>query len=975
MNETVNPLSLADSSAGGPGGPPQPWLVIGPNTIAYNGGVIVPQNVLGGSKGLGSINAQALYLDGVKFENPIGFFLPLTGGALTGPLTLIDNTNLIIGGGLPNQVLVTNGAGRLTWTDVHLASTPFLPIGGGTLTGPLTISTFNPFLILNKATAGANFNTIVGQTNSSNRWAINLGNSTPEGGANAGSDFTIISYDNAGIYLGTPITINRNLGITTLTGLNLANVFNLTIGGGLVNQYLRTDGTGRITWADGPVGPQGPIGPGGIQGAPGQVGILVGTFGVTKIPVNLPTNGFIPANWDAPGSPPTDHQMVEGEALLYIPNDHIWIYVNTTVLAAGWVDAGPVQGPQGPIGPQGNAGPIGADGPQGIQGADGPEGPIGLDGPTGPQGPMGPTGPQGQEGSVGPAGPQGLQGTPGPTGVEGPIGPQGPEGIQGQEGPTGQDGVQGPMGPGGIQGPPGEIGTLIGSFKNQIPVNLPLTGFLPQNWDAPNNMPPVNYQMQEGEGLLNSNPNTPTVGHIFIYVTTAIEPSGWVDGGLIQGPQGPIGPQGVQGPIGPQGDPGDQGLIGPQGPQGVQGPPGIQGVQGPAGSQGPQGNLGPAGPVGPQGPEGPVGPEGPIGIPGVPGGAAYVGDTPPTNIVPGDMWFDSVTAQLYVWYEDPTSSQWVIAINQPIPPLPPMDFLPLGGGTMTGPIELVGNAVDLLEAPPLQQVVQKAGDTMTGPLILSGSPPSPGEAVSKQYVDDLAAQSLHIGSIMMWCDDTPPANWLMCDGTVYLNSQIPLLAPRLNNRYGGVPGLSNAVPNMSQRFPMAPGGGYVHGAVGGEVSHVLDINEMPWHTHGFNDPGHAHGLGDPGHGHGVEDQTHAHGVADPGHGHGLGDPGHAHTLNNMAPVVAQSGFQNPVWQTNAGNSGTAVAGTGMWVGGSGVGIGIYGSPTYIYRTWNAGTGMWVGAAATGCSVAYNGASWGHNNMPPYFVIPFIIKYQ
>ena len=43
---------------------------------------------------------------------------------------------------------------------------------------------------------------------------------------------------------------------------------------------------------------------------------------------------------------------------------------------------------------------------------------------------------------------------------------------------------------------------------------------------------------------------------------------------------------------------------------------------------------------------------------------AVVSDTAPANPRPGDLWFDTVNAQLYVWYVDPTSAQWVIATAQ-----------------------------------------------------------------------------------------------------------------------------------------------------------------------------------------------------------------------------------------------------------------------------------------------------------------------
>jgi hypothetical protein len=50
----------------------------------------------------------------------------------------------------------------------------------------------------------------------------------------------------------------------------------------------------------------------------------------------------------------------------------------------------------------------------------------------------------------------------------------------------------------------------------------------------------------------------------------------------------------------------------------------------------------------------------------VAGGASVtVSDTAPASPKNGDLWFDSVATQLYVWYADPTSAQWVIAVSQP----------------------------------------------------------------------------------------------------------------------------------------------------------------------------------------------------------------------------------------------------------------------------------------------------------------------
>jgi hypothetical protein len=79
---------------------------------------------------------------------------------------------------------------------------------------------------------------------------------------------------------------------------------------------------------------------------------------------------------------------------------------------------------------------------------------------------------------------------------------------------------------------------------------------------------------------------------------------------------------------------------------------------------------------------------------------AYVSDTPPANPNGNQLWFNSTTGGLYVWYVDPDSAQWV-QVSQP----GNMDF------------------------------VKRAGDTMNGLLTLSGVPTAALHAATKGYVD------------------------------------------------------------------------------------------------------------------------------------------------------------------------------------------------------------------------------------------------
>jgi hypothetical protein len=76
------------------------------------------------------------------------------------------------------------------------------------------------------------------------------------------------------------------------------------------------------------------------------------------------------------------------------------------------------------------------------------------------------------------------------------------------------------------------------------------------------------------------------------------------------------------------------------------------------------------GPTGPSGSAGGAGTTGPTGATGAAGsgggggtGGAIINPTPPASPTVGELWWDSTDGQLYVWYDDGTSQQWVPATN------------------------------------------------------------------------------------------------------------------------------------------------------------------------------------------------------------------------------------------------------------------------------------------------------------------------
>lgn len=179
----------------------------------------------------------------------------------------------------------------------------------------------------------------------------------------------------------------------------------------------------------GPQGPQGLQGPQGEKGEQGNDGTSLNVLGTKESEADLPLS-----------AEKNDAYLIDGE---------MWIFDGTN-----WNNAGKIQGPQGPVGPQG---PKGDPGPQGVKGDPGEKGEQGV------QGLKGDAGPQGEQGSVGPKGEQGDTGARGITftpvvdsegniswsndgGLENPqtvniTGPQGDTGAKGDTGPQGEKGT------------------------------------------------------------------------------------------------------------------------------------------------------------------------------------------------------------------------------------------------------------------------------------------------------------------------------------------------------------------------------------------------------------------------------------------------------------------------------------------------------------------------------------------------------
>jgi microcystin-dependent protein len=107
------------------------------------------------------------------------------------------------------------------------------------------------------------------------------------------------------------------------------------------------------------------------------------------------------------------------------------------------------------------------------------------------------------------------------------------------------------------------------------------------------------------------------------------------------------------------------------------------------------------------------------------------------------------------------------------------------------------------------------------------------ELIARLEVDNSAMTRPEIGEIRMFGFDTAPSGWLPCNGDTISRTTYADLFAAIGTAFGSGNGTTTfGIPSFIHRMPYgaANGGGDV-GGFGGAATHVLQVSEIPSHTH------------------------------------------------------------------------------------------------------------------------------------------------
>jgi Putative tail fiber protein gp53-like, C-terminal/Collagen triple helix repeat (20 copies) len=250
----------------GPQGDPGPQGIPGPTGPTGDTGPMGPQGAQGPQGATGATGSQGIQgpagptgstgPQGPNWQTGTGLSLNtatdpdtvyVSAPYLTAPVNLTSQVT----GVLP---IANGGSGAAT-----AAAAPWVTRTGDTMTGDLVIAPAagNALLKLRKAASGVG-SFISGETAGITRWQMQLGDFSAESGGNAGSNYIIGRFNDAGTFIDNPLSISRATGKVTLSvapdiagGASTAQNGYVKLPNGLILQWGLSAGTSTASLAIG----------------------------------------------------------------------------------------------------------------------------------------------------------------------------------------------------------------------------------------------------------------------------------------------------------------------------------------------------------------------------------------------------------------------------------------------------------------------------------------------------------------------------------------------------------------------------------------------------------------------------------------------------------------------------------------------------------------------------------------------------
>lgn len=270
-----------------------------------------------------------------------------------------------------------------------------------------------------------------------------------------------------------------------------------------------------------------------------------------------------------------------------------------------------------------------------------------------------------------------------------------------------------------------------------------------------------------------------------------------------------------------------------------------------------------------------------------------------------------------------------------------------GAGDMTAPGQPVSDGDIAVFDGATGKVLRSAGKGLpAGPIADTGSTQTLSNKTLSAPVVTLPPANIARmpGEVTLWTGSSAPAGWLVCNGTAVSRVSYAALFAVIGTTYGiGDGSTTFNLPDLKGRVAVGQNGADAAfdalGETGGEKAHTLTQTEMPSHTHTQN--GHSHAVS----------ATTSYG----------GD--HSHYIK---------------WYVGAEKF-VSLSGSGSGDSSSGYQTG-YSSGTVYHEAMKAAPAgghshsIYIGSGDATAVNQYAGAGGTHNNLQPYLVLSYIIKF-